>query len=73
MKSCFPEDNLHSRVIITTRNNALALHCSLGASDHIYKIAASLVMKTPGNCSRMRSSVIRMTVLTLWRIFPTRS
>jgi hypothetical protein len=42
MKSCFPEDNIHSRVIITTRNDALALHCSLGASDHIYKIAASL-------------------------------
>ncbi|WVZ50564.1 hypothetical protein U9M48_001806 [Paspalum notatum var. saurae] len=38
IENCFPRDNLHSRIIVTTRNDALALRCCSGLTDCIYKI-----------------------------------
>ncbi|WVZ50570.1 hypothetical protein U9M48_001812 [Paspalum notatum var. saurae] len=38
IESCFPRDNLHSRIIISTRNDALALRCCSALTDCIYKI-----------------------------------
>jgi hypothetical protein len=38
MRHCFPENDLGSRIIITTTNDALALWCSVGSSNCIYKI-----------------------------------
>lgn len=38
IKCCFPDNNLGSRIMITTRNDALAKDCSSGSSEYIYKI-----------------------------------
>jgi hypothetical protein len=38
IKCCCPGNNLDSRIIITTRNAALANECSSGSGECIYKI-----------------------------------
>ncbi|XP_006644140.1 disease resistance protein Pik-2-like [Oryza brachyantha] len=38
LKCCFPDDNLGSRIMVTTRNDVLAKECSSSMGECVYKI-----------------------------------
>uniref|UniRef100_A0A0D9V0G6 AAA+ ATPase domain-containing protein n=1 Tax=Leersia perrieri TaxID=77586 RepID=A0A0D9V0G6_9ORYZ len=38
LRCCFPDENLGSRIIVTTRNDVLAKECSSNSGDCVYKL-----------------------------------
>uniref|UniRef100_A0A0E0JHZ9 AAA+ ATPase domain-containing protein n=1 Tax=Oryza punctata TaxID=4537 RepID=A0A0E0JHZ9_ORYPU len=38
LKCCFPDDNLGSRIMVTTRNDGLAKECSSNLGESVYKV-----------------------------------